>query len=193
VLLRRAFSPGNVGARSWSAANPFTTPTFRYVLANDSEQKVTIEVKDAAGRVLFTQDGNTKAGYHEVAWAQGGGRGRGQGGGPGGQGQGQGQGQGGNPFQGFGRGGGGVRPGQFAVTITHGEESATMAFTVVDRRGPASLIGGVPGIGAETGDEEREVEASSGEEEEEQGERAEEAEAEATPQPIVGSQGTARR
>jgi photosystem II stability/assembly factor-like uncharacterized protein len=142
VMLRRPFSPGNTGARGWSASNPFTSPTFRYLLANDSEDKVTIQVKDATGRVLWSQDADSKAGYHEVAW-QGGRGGRGQGG-PGG-------------FPGFGRGGGGgMRPGNFAVTIQCGEASSTMAFAVIDRRGPSSVVGGLPGFGAFEGDEEQE-------------------------------------
>lgn len=144
VMLRRAFSPGNTGARGWSASNPFTSPTFRYLLANDSETKVVIQVKDATGRVLWTQDGDSKAGYHEVAWqtARGG---RGQGG--------QGA-QGG--FPGFGRGASGMRPGSFAVTIQCGEASSTMPFRVIDRRGPASVLGGLPGLGTLSGEEEQE-------------------------------------
>lgn len=137
-VLPRAFSRGNVGARSWSAANPFVQATFRYVLASDSAAKVTLQVKDATGRVLWSQDGPTRAGYHEVAWQAPRG-GRPQGGAP----------QGGAP-QGGGRAGmaAGQRPGQFAVTIQCGDEQATFPFTVHDLRGPSG------GLGSGAGDDE---------------------------------------
>ncbi|MGB3967876.1 MAG: hypothetical protein WBO45_14175, partial [Planctomycetota bacterium] len=140
VLLKRAFSEGNVGARGWTAGNPFVVPTFRYLLAQDSETKVTVEVLDAAGAVVWKKDGPTTAGYHEVAWANDrGGRGPFGQGGPGGQGGGQG-GPGG--FGGRGQQGAATpRPGTFAVRITRGEQSSVQAFTVHDRRGPAGVLG----------------------------------------------------
>lgn len=141
VLLRRQFSAGNVGVRTWAAANPFVTPVFRYLLAEDSTAKVTIQVKDATGRVVWSQDGDQKAGYHEVPWAQARGGRPGQGG------------QGGGGFPGLGRPGGGMRAGSYAVTIQCGEASATMPFSVVDRRGPASLLGAVPGYGIDLSDD----------------------------------------
>ena len=138
VLLKRSFSEGNVGARGWTAQNPFTTPTFRYLLGQDSESKVTLEVLDAAGAVLWKKDGPQQAGYHEVPWAverggRGGFGGGGQGGGPGGFG-----GRGGQA------GAQGPRPGTFAVRISRGDQSSTMAFTVLDRRGPAGVLGSWP-------------------------------------------------
>ncbi len=133
VLLRRAFSEGNVGARTWTAANPFTTPTFRYLLNQDSETKVTVEVLDATGAVLWRRDGPVTAGYHEVAWATAGGRG------PGGPGGGQ-----GGPGGRGGTGQQGPRAGTFAVRITRGEQSTTLPFTVVDRRGPPGILGSWP-------------------------------------------------
>jgi hypothetical protein len=163
MLLKRAFSEGNTGARGWTAANPFTTATFRYLLNHDSDTKITIEVLDAAGTVVWRRDGPQQAGYHEVAWAPE--RGRGPGGqgpvgqgpggqgpgaqGPGGQGPGgQGGGQGGQGRQGGGQGPGGrgqqaqgQRVGSFAVRITRGEQSTTHAFAVLDRRGPPGVLG----------------------------------------------------
>jgi photosystem II stability/assembly factor-like uncharacterized protein len=163
VLLRRAFSEGNTGARGWSVPNPFTTPTFRYLLAQDSDTKVTVEVLDAAGTVLWKKDGPQSAGYHEVPWAvertgRGpfgqGGPGGAQGGAPGGagaQGQGQGQGPGGRGQQNAQ----GPRAGTFAVRITRGEQVSTQTFRVVDRRGPAGVLGSWPAEEEEEQDAER--------------------------------------
>ncbi len=136
VMLKRAFSEGNVGARGWSASNAFVTPTFRYLLAQDSDSKITVEVVDAAGVVLWTKEGPKTAGYHEVPWAsERGGRGPfGQGGG----------GQGGGGRSGAGRGNDTPRPGTFAVRITRGEQVSMQAFTVLDRRGPAGILGSWP-------------------------------------------------
>ncbi|MFN9705555.1 MAG: hypothetical protein ACK595_12140, partial [Planctomycetota bacterium] len=122
ALLRRGFGEGNTGVRGWSTPNPFTAPTFRYVLGEDGGSKVAIEVLDAAGSVLWRKDGPTTAGYHEVAWATE----RGQG------------------FSFGGRSGGsaGPRAGQFAVRITRGDQSRIQAFTVHDRRGPGGSTGG---------------------------------------------------
>ncbi len=162
VLLRRPFSEGNVGARTWSVANPFVQPTFRYVLSEDSDQKPRLEVLDAAGTVLWSQDGPNKAGYHEVVWQVRGGQRGGPGGGAGGGGR-----QGG-ALQGFGRGQGGPRAGSFAVRITFGEQVSTQAFRVLDRRGPASVLGGVPGFGTDEPWQVDEAEATVGEEGEEE-------------------------
>jgi hypothetical protein len=134
VLLRRAFSEGNVGARTWSAANPFVAPTFRYLLAEDSDEKVTVEVLDAAGALVWRKDGPQQAGYHEVAWVvERGGRGPGGGGGPqGGAGRGP---QAGNASP---------RAGTFVVRIARGEQGTTQRFSVIDRRGPAGILGAWP-------------------------------------------------
>ena len=146
LLLRRAFSEGNTGARTWSVENPFVQPVFRYLLAQDSEDKVTVEVLDAAGTVLWSQDGPTKAGYQEVVWRGGrGGFGGAAGGGPDGGGRQGGPGQGGAG----GRGQTGPRAGSFAVRIKCGEQVSTQPFRVVDRRGPASVMGGVPSLSPE--------------------------------------------
>jgi hypothetical protein len=175
TLLRRAFSEGNTGVRGWTANNPFLVPTFRYLLSQDSDAKVTVEVLDAAGTVLWRRDGPQSAGYHEVAWGVDRGGGRGPGGqGPGGQGpggqrpEGQGQGPGGQGPGGqgpggqgpFGRGQGtqGPRPGSFAVRITRGEQSTTQAFAVIDRRGPAGVLGAWPAEEEEVVEEEEEGE-----------------------------------
>ncbi|MCA8975066.1 MAG: glycosyl hydrolase [Planctomycetes bacterium] len=131
VLLKRGVDLGYLGARRWSADNPFVTPTFRYLLAADSDQKVTIEVKDATGEVLWSEEASGAAGYHEVAWQL---RGRGRGGFGG--------------FSGFGagrRGASGPRPGEFAVTLTHGEQSTTQRFEVIDRRPPNTVLGRIVG------------------------------------------------
>ncbi|MBL8754194.1 MAG: hypothetical protein JNK15_12910, partial [Planctomycetes bacterium] len=145
VLLRRAFSEGNVGARTWSQANPFTTPTFRYLLQMDSDTPVTLEVLDATGTVLWKKDGPTTAGYHEVAWATERGRGPfGQGGGGGRQGQ--------------GRGNDGPRAGTFAIRTSRGQQTSTQAFTVHDRRGPIGVLGAWP---AEADDAEGETEGET--------------------------------
>ena len=147
VLLRRAFSGGSVGARTWMASNPFTTATFRYLLGQDSEAKVLVEVLDATGAVLWKKEAPQTAGYHEVPWQSARGAGfpgfGGAGGPPGAAAAGQGQGGGGRG--GFGRGGNdGPRAGQFAVRITHGEEKSVQAFSVVDRRGTTTMFGGLP-------------------------------------------------
>jgi hypothetical protein len=144
AMLPRSFNQGNVGARTWSASNLFTTATFRFYLAHDDARKVKVEVLNAAGEVQFSQEVEAKAGYHEVAW-QGGGRG-GFGGGFAGMGGGRG-----------GRGGG-TRPGQFAVKVTLGDQSEVMAFRIRDLRGPRSPFGGTPGIGAEGGEEQSALE-----------------------------------
>lgn len=144
VILPRPLGRGNVGAREWIAPNPFTTATFRYFLEQDVDGKVEIEVLDATGTVLWRKDGPTKAGYHEVPWSS------------------EGQGARGG-LSGFSRGGRqsqGQRGGSFAVRIRHGENSATMPFMVNDLRGPRSAIGGVPGVGTGTLDEETTVEES---------------------------------
>jgi photosystem II stability/assembly factor-like uncharacterized protein len=185
VLLRRPFSPGNQGARTWSAANPFTAATFRYVLAEDTSTKVTIQVQDASGRTVWSQDGPTKAGYHEVAWQAGrqgrpgqgqggpgaggpgagglgsGGLGSGQapgGGAPGGQNQGGQNQAGAGGFPNFGRGAAGMRPGQWAVVLQHGDTKTVFPFRVHDRRGPSAVVGGVAGTGAQDDADDAEAE-----------------------------------
>ncbi len=152
VVLRRGFSPGYVGAESWSANNPFVTATFRYLLAQDTDRDVKLEVRDATGAVLWSQDGAKTAGYHEVAWQAA--RGAGGRGGFGGAGRGRPAGQ---------------RPGSFAIAIKFGDSEVVQTFTVHDRRPPGSMLGGVPGLGddeatrseeqAEGGEEEQEAEA----------------------------------
>jgi photosystem II stability/assembly factor-like uncharacterized protein len=141
VLLGRAYSEGNVGARGWTAPNPFTTPTFRYLLAQDSEVAVTLEVLDATGTVLWKQDGPKQAGYHEVPWqsARGQGRGPGGGGAPGGRG-------------GAARGNDGPRAGEFAIRIMRGEQGNSLLFTVHDRRQPGRGPGSAE-ADEETGEE----------------------------------------
>ena len=123
VLLRGAYDRGYFGARRWRTPNPFTTPTFRYILAQDSEAAPKIEVLDVTGAVVFKADGGKEAGYHEVTWSSGRGRRRGVG----------------------GRSNGGARPGTFAVRITHEGRSSTQAFKVHDRRGNTSVLGAYPG------------------------------------------------
>ncbi|MCA8948334.1 MAG: hypothetical protein KDE27_02460, partial [Planctomycetes bacterium] len=68
VSLPRPRNRGYAGAREWRADNPFVEPTFRYLLATDTDTKVVLEVLDATGEVLWTKDGETTAGYHEVPW-----------------------------------------------------------------------------------------------------------------------------
>ncbi|MFM1871224.1 MAG: hypothetical protein RL398_646 [Planctomycetota bacterium] len=139
VQLRRAPSGGYQGVESWRAANPFVEPTFRYLLAMDSEEVVKIEVRDATGSVLWTSEGPKVAGYHEVVWQA---RGGGRGGFPGAGGRGR-------PT--------GPRPGTFAVVIQKGGQSATQTFTVHDRRPAGSALGGAPGT--EEHDDRRDEEA----------------------------------
>jgi len=130
VLLPRARDVGYVGARRWAAPNPFVNPTFRYLLANDSEDEVKIEVKDATGKVIWSHDGSGEAGYHEVAW-QAPRRGRG----------------GMRRFSGASGSGGrsSPRPGDFAVTIGIGEQTTTQPFSVIDRRPKSTVLGAIPG------------------------------------------------
>ena len=131
VVLRRSFNPGYVGAESWSANNPFVTATFRYLLAADTDRDVRLEVRDAAGAVVWSQDGPKTAGYHEIPWQT-------RGGGRGGMGQ----------FPGGGRGRpAGQRPGSFAIAIKHGDDEVVQTFKVVDRRPQGSMLGGVQGLG----------------------------------------------
>jgi len=146
ALLQRGYGQGSLGARSWSVANPFTAATFRFLLAHDDARKVNVQVLDAAGNQLFTEDVEGSAGYHEVAWQARGGFG-GFGGG----------------FGGRGGGRGGPRGGQFAVQIALGDQKRTLPFRIVDLRGPRSAIGGTPGIGEES-EEEAAVEERSEEE-----------------------------
>ena len=171
VLLRRAFSGGNVGVRSWVAANAFTTPTFRYLLGQDSDSKVLVEVLDATGAVLWKKEGPQTAGYHEIPWqsARGAGfPGAGAAGGAGAPGGAQ-QGQGGGGRGMFGRGGNdGPRAGQFAVRITRGDVKSVQPFAVVDRRGTTTMFGGLPApveeLEVESGEEEEGEPAAGGEE-----------------------------
>jgi hypothetical protein len=128
---------------------------------------VKVEVLDAASAVLFTQEVEGKAGYHEVAWQArgfGGGFGGGAGGGRGGR----------------GGGAGGPRRGQFAVRVTLGDTSETLAFWIYDLRGSRSPLGGTPGIGAAGAAEELVAERS-------------EAEAEAEAEENEGAAGSERR
>jgi photosystem II stability/assembly factor-like uncharacterized protein len=153
VLLRRAVSAGTQGARTWSVPSPFTTATFSWLLREDTDAKVQVEVVDAAGTVLFRHEADGTAGYHEVAWQAP--RGPGAGGGGGG-----------------GRGGGarrqgGQRAGLFAVRIRLQDHSATLPFSVQDLRGPRDALGAVAAAGAadeDFGDDD--AEADDGEDEE---------------------------
>lgn len=131
-LLPRGNNGGNVGARHWSAPDPFATATFRFYLRDDGDQKVKVEVLDAAGQSLWSQEVEPKSGYHEVPWAMPRGQGR--------------FGQGFAGMSGRGRAAG-QRPGQFAVRISQGNRSEVMAFTVQDRRPRGGGVGPVPGIG----------------------------------------------
>lgn len=133
TLLRGRIDRGYTGARQWRADNPFTTPTFRYVLAHDRDDDVLLEVLDATGAVLWTQQGDKTAGYHEVPWRSERRRGR-------------------------GRQDDGPRPGSFVIRVTAGGTSDARTFTVHDRRGRESLLGAWPGelFEALDGDEEGE-------------------------------------
>jgi photosystem II stability/assembly factor-like uncharacterized protein len=126
VLLPRGFNQGSVGARSWSLPNPFAAPTFRYLLAQDSDAEVELEVLDATGSVLWKKQGPKTAGYHEVVWQseRAGGRG-------------------GALAAAFsGRGNDGPRAGAFVIRLRRGKADQTQTFAVVDRRqrsgGPGS-------------------------------------------------------
>ncbi|MCR9244160.1 MAG: hypothetical protein NXI31_03955 [bacterium] len=128
VLLPRAYRVGYVGARSWSASNPFVTPTFRYVLGSDVDDDVEIEVADVTGKVRWSTKGPKEAGYHEVKWQRsrrGGMR---------------------RAFSGFSGGGGnsGPAPGEFVVTIRLGSQESKQRFQVLDRRPASSILGPVP-------------------------------------------------
>ena len=125
-MLRSAYDRGYVGARRWRAANPFTRATFRYILSQDSDEAVKVEVLDATGEVVWQTDGPKDAGYHEVTWGAA---------------------RGGRGFGGFRRGGGrgGQRAGQFAVRISRGSSSTTQPFTVHDRTGGSNVLGQNPG------------------------------------------------
>ena len=144
-VMRSAIDRGYLGARTWRAANPFTTATFRYLLSQDSDEEVTIEVLDVLGEVIWQEKGPSVAGYHEVAWSsrQGGGRG-------------------GAAFAGGRRGGrAGQRSGTFAVRISQGRSSSTQTFTVHDRTGGSSVLGAYPGD-ERAGDDESEGQEEAG-------------------------------
>jgi len=129
VILRGRIDRGYVGARQWRAPNPFTTATFRYILSQDSDADVLVEVLDATGEVVWKADGPTEAGYHEVRWG-GNTAGRGRG------------------FARFaGRRGrrSGQRAGQFAVRISRGDDATTQAFVVHNRAPATSALGQNPG------------------------------------------------
>jgi photosystem II stability/assembly factor-like uncharacterized protein len=152
VLLGRAFSEGNTGARAWSAPNPFGAAVFRYLLTQDSDVAVKLEVLDATGAVLWQQDGPVTAGLHEVPWqsARGAGRGPGGGGAAGGGGRGA-----------FGgRGNDGPRGGSFAIRIRRGEQGSVQPFAVHDQRPTGSVLGGWPDDADAEGEDE--AGASSG-------------------------------
>lgn len=135
VMLPSAYRRGYVGARSWTASNPFVNPTFRYLLAEDldADAEVEIEVRDVADDVVWTGEGPTTAGYHEVRWARPRGRG-----GLANLGSFAGRNRSGSP-----------RPGTFAVTIRAGERESTQTFEVIDRRPASTILGGTPA--SETG------------------------------------------
>lgn len=140
VVLRRAIDRGYEGARSWRAANPFTEATFRYMLSQDSDDDVLVEVLNATGQVVWQTDGPSTAGYHEVPWRNAR------------------QGRGG--FAGFagrrrGNRSSGMRAGNFAVRITLGNSETTQAFVVHDRSGGMSALGQYPGEELGEGEEER--------------------------------------
>ncbi|MCB9880069.1 MAG: hypothetical protein H6835_20950, partial [Planctomycetes bacterium] len=113
-----------------------------YLLATDTDTKVVLEVLDATGEVLWTKDGETTAGYHEVPWRSERRRGPPGAGGAGGPGR--------------GRGNDGPRPGRFAVRLRFGEQQQTLAFSVHDRRGASSLLGAAPSEAREVSDEDEE-------------------------------------
>lgn len=122
-LLRSAPNHGFRGARNWVARNPELNPVFRYVLSQDADSQVKIEVLDAAEKVLFTTNGSSKAGLQEIVWNP-----RGAGG-PGG-------GRGGNRGAGAGQGGAGrgsapqVAAGQYRLRVTLGETKLERTFKV---------------------------------------------------------------
>ena len=132
IAMRRTFSRGYEGARKWSAESPFTTATFRWCLAEDRTDKVQVEVLDAKGETLFRHEEDATAGYHEVAWSTA----RRPGSGVRGMLQG---------LSGSARRMQGQRPGDYAVRITCGKDTATLPFSVVDLRGPRDALGSVPG------------------------------------------------
>ena len=147
IVMRRTFSRGYEGARKWSVESPFTTATFRWCLAEDTTQKVVVEVIDAAGATLFRHEEDGTAGYHEIGWTSA--RGPGM--------RGLLQGVSGS------RRNTGQRPGDFAVRITCGEQNATMPFSVRDLRGPRDAMGSVPGAGERATDELQQEAATSDE------------------------------
>lgn len=75
-LLPRGFSRGFVGQRSWTVSNPSLSPIVRYHVAEGLESEIHVRVKDATGRVLFTQKGKSEAGLHQLTLSGGRGSGR---------------------------------------------------------------------------------------------------------------------
>ena len=117
--VRRAFGQGYSGARGWSASGISSNAVFKYHLGKDSEDRVTVEVLDAAGNQLYSRNGSSRAGVHEVSWSPSSSRGRSQGSRQGDSSRSRGTSR---P-----RASG---PGQYLLKVSHGETVETRSFWV---------------------------------------------------------------
>ncbi len=94
------------GTAPWQADRVDSNAIFRYVLTQDSDEAVKVEVLDATGKVLLSRKGRTGAGLQEVSWQA-----RSQ-----------------------GRSRGGASPagaGHYLMRITHGEKVYERSFRVL--------------------------------------------------------------
>ncbi len=114
-LLARSFGQGYGGTRTWRADGGEAGAVFRWFVSHDGDTPVTVRVTDATGRSLFSRSVPSKAGLHRLVWNP--------------------QAQGGSMF---GRGGGAVTAGQYAVEIAMGERKTVQMFRLRASAGHAA-------------------------------------------------------
>jgi len=107
------------GARRFAGSNPARGATIWYYLPQEHEQPITLTVRDALGAELRTLQGSAAAGLHVARWDL-----RGRRGGPGGGQRGAGA-PGGRGF------GGGVEPGDYAVSLDVGDDAPERGIRVL--------------------------------------------------------------
>lgn len=116
VRWRGAFEGSEYGARRFKGQNPAPGAAIWYLLGQDAPDRVTLEIKNAAGEAVASVRGRGGAGLHRANWnlsitARGNGGGRGLGG---------------------GRGGRTATPGTYTVTLSLGDQSFTEVLELLD-------------------------------------------------------------